>query len=81
MLSITVPIVERIGIAFCISFFFSLYILKLLTAIPIMLEININIRFPFVEIQLKFKHPTRNEIMEFKCLPDNIGVWSLFTIN
>ena len=30
--------------------------------------------------KLSFKHPTKDEIMEFMCLPKSIGVWKYFKI-
>ena len=29
--------------------------------------------------KLSFKHPTKDEIMEFECLPDKVGVWENFS--
>ena len=28
--------------------------------------------------KIEFKHPTKDEIMEFECMPDKIGIWSKF---
>ncbi len=31
--------------------------------------------------KLSFKHPVKDEIMEFKCLPNKVGIWKYFDIS
>lgn len=29
--------------------------------------------------EIEFKHPTRDEIMKFRCFPEKVGVWRNFS--
>ena len=39
---------------------------------------NVNQQIALWACQLEFKHPTKDEIMNFKCMPKKIGIWEKF---